>query len=300
MSFTSCEGVCCICPRQCHAVRGKLGGGYCGMPETPVVSRIAPHMWEEPPISGTCGSGTVFLAGCNLRCVFCQNKVISHQKHGTPMTSDELEQKILALAESGVHNINLVTPTHYTYVLAKVLARIKHQLTIPVVWNSGGYESVQSLAMLDGLVDIYLPDFKFYSSELSMQYAGAKDYREVAEAALATMYAQVGDPVLDADGIMKRGMIVRHLVLPGCRKDSIAVLYHLSKILPRQGFLLSLMRQYTPDFAMDTPYKNLHRALTDFEYSSVADVALSLGFEGYFQDKSSSNTTFTPDFLNDT
>ena len=287
---------CTLCPRGCGVVRGS-GGGYCGMPEDLVVSRMAPHMWEEPPISGQRGSGTIFLAGCNLRCVFCQNKVISHGKHGKMMTPDELEAGMLALAESGVHNINLVTPTHYTSILARVLERVKPKLHIPVVWNSGGYESPESLASLSGLVDIYLPDFKFYDPALSKQYAGVEDYAEVASVALTTMYAQVGDPVFDSQGMMQRGLMVRHLVLPGCRKDSIAILHHLDHLLPKQGFLMSLMRQYTPTYAMDTPYKNLHRKLTDFEYTSVADVVQRLGFVGYFQGKDSADPNYTPDFL---
>ena len=287
---------CMSCPRRCHTSR-EQGGGYCGMPWDLVVSRIAPHAWEEPPISGSRGSGTVFFAGCNLRCVFCQNRVISHEKQGKQMSPDALAESILKLADTGVHNINLVTPTHYTPVIAKVLTGIKHKLTIPVVWNSSAYESPESLEMLDGLVDIYLPDFKFFSPTLSAEYAGAKDYREVASVAIKTMYAQVGDPVFDEQGIMQKGMIVRHLVLPGCRKDSIDVLRHLSNLLPRQGFLLSLMRQYTPAYAMDTPYKNLHRTLTEFEYQSVADEVQKLGLDGYCQGKDSADTAFTPNFL---
>lgn len=296
MDTLQTDAPCMSCPRRCHASR-EQGGGYCGMPWDLVVSRIAPHAWEEPPISGSRGSGTVFFAGCNLRCVFCQNRVISHEKQGKQMSPDALAESILKLADTGVHNINLVTPTHYTPVIAKVLTSIKHKLTIPVVWNSSAYESPESLEMLDGLVDIYLPDFKFFSPTLSAEYAGAKDYREVASVAIKNMYAQVGDPVFDEQGIMQKGMIVRHLVLPGCRKDSIDVLRHLSNLLPRQGFLLSLMRQYTPAYAMDTPYKNLHRTLTEFEYQSVADEVQKLGLDGYCQGKDSADTAFTPNFL---
>ena len=291
--------VCDLCPRHCHALRGEDGAGYCGMPDVAVVSRCAPHMWEEPPISGTRGSGTVFFAGCNLGCVFCQNSVISREKHGRHVSAHELEEMILALADTGVHNINLVTPTHYTHLLSEVLTRVKPKLSVPVVWNSGGYESVESLARLEGLVDIYLPDFKFCSSELSAQYAGAKDYCEVASRAIVEMYRQVGNPCFDAQGMLQRGLMVRHLVLPGCRKDSIAVLRHLSELLPQGGYLLSLLRQYTPAFAMDAPYKNLHRTLTDFEYTTVSDVALSLGVEGYFQGKASADSAYTPDFLSE-
>ncbi len=293
MTENACDG----CPRACGVVRGEAGGGYCGMPDLPVISRAAPHLWEEPPISGTRGSGTIFFAGCNLRCVFCQNKVISHGKHGSVVTPEELGDTMLRLADTGVHNINLVTPTHYTRVIAKVLEKVRPKLSIPVVWNSGGYEKADGLAMLDGLVDIYLPDFKFFSPELSAMYAGAKDYAEVATGAFKVMYEQVGKPLLDADGIMQRGLMVRHLVLPGCRKDSLLVLEHLVSFLPKDGFFLSLMRQYTPAFALDTPYENLHRRLTDFEYTSVADKVQALGLNGYFQGKESADVAFTPDFL---
>lgn len=293
------ETGCAVCPRGCHAVRGTSGGGYCGMPETLTVSRCAPHLWEEPCISGKNGSGTVFFAGCNLRCVFCQNKVISHGRQGREVSEDELADMMLALADTGVHNINLVTPTHYTRPLARLLEKIKPRLHIPVVWNSGGYESVESLAMLTGLVDVYLPDFKFFSPELSESYAGARDYPRVASAALLEMHGQVGDPVFDDEGIMQKGVMVRHLVLPGCRKDSVAVLRHLSELMPVRALRLSLMRQYTPHFAMDTPYKNLHRTLTEFEYASVAEEALKLGFEGFFQGKDAADPSFTPDFVSE-
>ena len=266
------------------------------MPAVPVVARAALHMWEEPPISGVRGSGTVFFAGCNLRCVFCQNKIISHGRQGRAVTEDQLSDMILSLADTGVHNINFVTPTHYTPTLARVLAKVKPRLSVPVVWNSGGYESVESLAMLEGLVDVYLPDFKFFSPELAAAYAGARDYSQVASAALIEMHRQVGNPLFDETGMMQKGMMVRHLVLPGCRKDSIAVLRHLATLLPVSAVRLSLMRQYTPAFAMDTPYQNLHRVLTKFEYTSVANEALALGFEGFFQGKDAADAGFTPDF----
>ena len=203
---------------------------------------------------------------------------------------------ILSLAETGVHNINLVTPTHYTPVLARVLEQVKPRLTVPVVWNSGGYETAEGLAMLDGLVDVYLPDFKFFSPDLAEMYAGARDYPRVASSALLTMHRQVGDPVFDGEGLLKKGVVVRHLVLPGCRKDSIAVLQHLATLLPASAIRLSLMRQYTPEFAKDTPYPNLHRTLTAFEYDTVSAEAIRLGFDGYFQGKESADVSFTPEF----
>ena len=289
------EPLCRICPRRCSIDRA-VRTGYCGMPDGISVARCAPHAWEEPPISGTRGSGTVFFSGCNLRCVFCQNHVISHERRGRAVTEEELLEMLMALADTGVHNINLVTPTHYTPQLVRVLEKIKPHLHIPIVWNSSGYESAESLSMLDGLVDIYLPDFKYVSPELSSAYSGAPDYAEVASAAVTAMLGQVGRVQLDPDGIMTRGMIVRHLVLPGCRKDSIAVIRRLAELLPAEDFKLSLMRQYTPEFATTCPYPNLHRRVTDFEYQSVVDEAMRLGLDGYTQGKDAATSDYTPRF----
>ncbi len=290
--MTSCR----LCPRRCGVDRVSGQSGVCGMPNTLYISRSAPHMWEEPPISGTRGSGTVFFTGCNLRCVFCQNRTISREGVGYPVTEKELTDKILELQDMGVHNVNLVTPTHYTAQLARVLEKIKPRLHIPVVWNSSGYESVDALRLVEGLVDIYLPDFKYLSPELAKAYSAAPDYADVATEAVKEMYRQVGKFVLDADGIMTRGMILRHLVLPGCRADSMAVLRHIADILPSAHIRVSIMRQYTPDFAMDCPHKNLRRRVTDFEYTSVLDEAARLGLDGYSQGKDAADKVFTPDF----
>ena len=287
---------CRLCPRHCGVDRASGQTGVCGMPDTLYISRCAPHMWEEPPISGTRGSGTVFFTGCNLRCVFCQNRTISREGVGYPVTEDELVHKILDLQEQGVHNINLVTPTHYTTQLARVLETVKPRLQIPVVWNSSGYESVEALRMVEGLVDIYLPDFKYLSPELAASYSAAPDYPDRATEAVQEMYRQVGKVTFDHDGLMTRGMILRHLVLPGCRADSMAVLRHIAAILPSADIRVSVMRQYTPDFAMDCPHKNLHRRVTDFEYTSVLDEADRLGLEGYSQGKEAADKAFTPDF----
>ncbi|MBE6585245.1 MAG: 4Fe-4S cluster-binding domain-containing protein [Ruminococcaceae bacterium] len=291
------EVSCCRnCPRRCSAKRNAEQVGYCGMTKEIYISRCAPHLWEEPPISGMKGSGTVFFTGCNLRCVFCQNAVISRDHKGEIVTGEELCRNILSLADEGVHNINLVTPTHYTEQLIPVLKKVKPHLDIPIVWNSSGYESVEALRGLEGLVDIYLPDFKYMSDELSSAYSSAPDYAQTATHAVLEMYRQVGKPIFNSNGLMKRGMIIRHLVLPGCRKDSIAILHHLADILPPDGFKLSLMRQYTPEFALHTPYKNLHRKVTDFEYTSVLEEAVSLGLDGYSQGKDSATAQFTPSF----
>ena len=287
---------CNICPRRCRVDRSAGQLGFCGVPDTFRVARIAPHMWEEPPISGECGSGTVFFSGCSLRCVFCQNRAISREGRGDNMTDDELITRILALQEEGVHNINLVTPTHYAARLRPLLKRLRPQLRIPVVYNCGGYEDVEALHSLDGLIDIYLPDFKYISSELSKNYSGAEDYASIAKMALSEMFRQTGAAQFDRNGMMTRGMIVRHLVLPGCRKDSMNVLRELAALLPVGDIRLSLMCQYTPDFALDCPYPNLHRKLTSFEYTSVLRVADELGFDGYRQSPESVGAQYTPDF----
>ncbi len=288
--------LCLNCPRHCHVDRAAGQLGICGAPDSFRIARIAPHMWEEPPISGTRGSGTVFFSGCSLRCVFCQNRAISREGRGETVTDEELIDRILALQESGVHNINFVTPTHYAAQLRTLLERLRPHLRIPVVYNCGGYENVDMLRGLNGLIDIYLPDFKYISSELSRQYSGAEDYACVARAALLEMYRQVGAFSVDENGMMKTGMIVRHLVLPGCRRDSMQVLRELASLLPVRDIRLSLMCQYTPDFAADAPYPNLHRRLTSFEYTSVLDVADELGFEGYRQSLDAVGAQYTPDF----
>lgn len=294
--FVQAARSCTECPRLCGADRAAGGRGVCGMPSELTVSRIALHPWEEPPISGTRGSGTVFFAGCNLRCVFCQNRTISREGVGSVISEDDLITRMLTLQEEGAHNINLVTPTHYTTALVRLLTKIKPRLHIPVVWNSGGYESVESLRMLEGLVDVYLPDFKYMSPDLAAAYSAASDYPAVATEAVKEMYRQTGSITFDGDGIARKGVIIRHLVLPGCRADSMAVLRHLADILPVEDIRVSVMRQYTPDFAMDCPHKNLHRRLTAFEYDSVLAVADELGIVGYSQGKDAADKAFTPEF----
>lgn len=293
--------LCNICPRKCNIDRSGSERGFCSEGDGLCVARIAPHFFEEPPISGTRGSGTVFFCGCSLRCVFCQNKDISRQNgHGQPISDSELYESILKLQNSGVHNINLVTPTHFADRLIPLLERLRAtgDLNIPVVYNSSGYESVDTLKRLDGLIDIYMPDFKYFSDEIAKRYSAAPDYRKTASAAISEMLAQRGRYRYSENepDILASGVIVRHLVLPSHREDSKNVLRHLASIIEPSDVLISLMSQYTPDFAMDTPYKNLHRRVTSFEYSSVCDLATELGFEGFMQSKSSAVADFTPDF----
>ncbi len=287
---------CHLCPRQC-GVRRDLGErGVCKMGDHIRVARAALHPFEEPPISGTRGSGTVFFVGCSLGCIFCQNKAIRPCEVGKEISEEQLGELFLALQEKGAHNINLVTPTHFADRVVTALRAVKPHLHIPVVYNCGGYERVETLRTLEGLVDIYLPDFKYVSPALSRAYSAAPDYAHIAVSALAYMYKQVGAVRYDEDGMLKSGIMVRHLVLPGCRADSIAVLDKIAEILPVGDVLLSLMRQYTPDFAPEDAPRNLHRRVTSFEYDSVMSHAQTLGFDGFFQGKDAASAAFTPDF----
>lgn len=256
------------------------------------ICRAALHEWEEPCISGERGSGTVFFSGCPLHCVFCQNKEISGGGVGREVSVNELSRIFLDLQEQGAHNINLVTPTHYIPQIAEALSLVKDKLGIPVVYNTGGYERVESLQMLKGLVDIYLPDFKYYDSALSARLSGAPDYREVATDAIREMIDQVGEPRFDGD-MLRRGVIVRHLVLPGKRADSIRCMEHLHENFGNKNILISLMSQYTPIVGVP---EDLSRHVTTFEYDSVCKKAVELGFEGYFQERTSAKDTYIPDW----
>lgn len=287
---------CELCPRACGADRDAGERGVCGMANEITIARAAPHMWEEPPISGTRGSGTIFFSGCSLGCVFCQNNIISHRAHGKAVTPERLEDIMLNLSGLGVHNINLVTPTHFSDKLIPILEKVRPKLNIPIVYNCGGYESIAALRSLDGLVDIYLPDFKYFSPALSEKYSVAPDYFEVASAALSEMYRQTGKNIFDSDGIMTCGMIVRHLILPGCRHDSIELLRKLATLLPIKDIKISIMRQFTPDFVSKENYPELSRRVTSFEYDSVLREAEALGFDGYFQTADSADAKYTPDF----
>ena len=289
--------VCQMCPRRCGADRANGKTGYCGVDDTVRIARAALHLWEEPVISGTRGSGTIFFAGCNLRCVFCQNYEVSHGGKGREITTRELGDRMLSLQQQGAHNINLVTPSHYVNQIAEALQRVRSKLYIPVIYNCGGYESVEAIDSLRGLVDVYMPDMKYFSPELSRDYSGAADYFKVARAALIRMVEQVGEPVLSERGMLVRGVLVRHLVLPGCRKDSIALLGALAEAVPPEKILLSLMSQYTPEFVPDDCiYENLKRRITSLEYESVVSEMQRLGFDGFIQSRTSATADYTPKF----
>ena len=288
---------CLMCPRKCLIDREAGDRGFCGAGKEYVIGSADLHFWEEPCISGDRGSGAIFFSGCNLRCVFCQNREISREVVGKLYSEDELISKMLELQERGAHNINLVTATPYSIFIARTLEKAKGLgLTLPIVYNCGGYESLEALRALDGLVDIYLPDFKYFDDEIAKNYSLAPSYARVAGEAIKEMHRQVGKLVLDENKIAKSGLIVRHLVLPSHREDSKAVLKYLSEILPASEITLSLMRQYTPDFADAIAPKNLKRRLTSFEYEDVLDFAISLGFDGFSQEKESAKKDFTPNF----
>lgn len=284
---------CTLCTRECGADRTK-GQGFCGGGDAVRAARAALHLWEEPPISGTNGSGTVFFSGCALHCRFCQNASISQVPFGKDITPDRLCEIFFRLEAQGAHNINLVTAGHFLPYLLPALRSAKPQLSIPIVWNSGGYEKPEALRLLDGLVDIWLPDFKFFFPETARDYANAPDYPAVADAALSEMLRQVGTPVMQS-GLMQRGVILRHLVLPGHRHESIALLRHLAEAYGTSAFLLSLMSQYTP-MHEDADFPELNRRITKMEYLSVVKEAEVLGFVGFTQDKTSAERAYTPDF----
>lgn len=291
---------CTICPRRCGVNRESGEAGFCRSGALPVVSRCAPHLWEEPPVSGTRGSGALFLAGCNLRCVFCQNQCISHEPVGRAVTEEELADMLLRLADTGVHNLNLVTPTHHTPTLTRVLEKVKPLIDIPVIWNSSAYELPETLAMLDGLVDVFLPDFKYASPEIAAAYSKAPDYPARAASALASMYRLAGPIRFDAEGLVRQGVIIRHLVLPGCRRDSIEVLRQIAQMFDPPTVRVSVMRQYTPDFLDPScPHKNLRRRVTEFEYASVLEEADRLGLIGYRQGKEAATAAYTPNFTDE-
>ena len=286
--------LCNLCPRMCGARRdAKRGNGYCRMGAMPVVARAALHFWEEPCISGTKGSGTVFFTGCSLQCVFCQNEQISVRREvGRALTARELSDVFFRLIEQGAHNINLVNPTHFASGIAEAL-RFR-PLPVPVVYNSGGYERAETLRMLEGLISIYLPDYKYRDSALSQRLSGAADYPEHAAEAILEMVRQTGPASFDGDGMLQRGTIVRHLILPGHTRNSIEVLDWLKENLP-EGTLVSLMSQYVP-CGRAADYPEIDRRITKREYEKVQQHLFALGLDGYVQERKSAKKDFIPPF----
>ena len=287
---------CTLCPRRCHADRAAGQTGYCGQTADIKAARASLHFWEEPCISGTKGSGTVFFSGCNMRCIFCQNHNISMGKAGKTISREHLAEIFLNLQKQGAHNINLVTPTHYIPQIITALYTAKSRgLTVPIVYNSSGYENVDSLRLLDGLVDVYLPDMKYFSSDLSMRFSNAADYFKRACEAILEMYRQTGAAVFAKDGLMRRGIIVRHLVLPGQTKDSKKVLRYLHETYGNNIYI-SIMSQYTPlPHVADNP--ELNRRVSVAEYDKVLRFAEQIGIEnGFVQEGTAAADSFIPEF----
>lgn len=293
---------CHCCPRQCGADRTRQYG-YCHSPAQAVAARAALHPWEEPCLSGLHGSGTIFFSGCTLHCCFCQNYKISWDGFGKPISPKRLEEIFLELQEQGAHNINLVTATQYLPTLLEVLPSVKPRLSIPIVYNCGGYETIQSIDALAPYIDIWLPDLKYFSSDLSARYSGAENYFEIASAAVLRMIFHSGPPVFrefeeqgNSISLLQSGVLLRHMVLPGQKEDSIRLLHWIHDTLPAGHFLLSLLSQYTPAHKSSL-YPEIDRHLTRYEYEKVVDAALALGLEqGFRQEKSSAKEEYTPPF----
>lgn len=286
---------CQLCPRNCKVNR-NLTAGYCGCFSTIRAARAALHFWEEPCISGTRGSGAIFFSGCTLKCCFCQNHTISRGGVGKELSSQQLGEIFLSLQEQGAHNLNLVTATQFLPQILPALDAVKNRLTIPVVYNSSGYEKPETIALLKDYVDIWLPDLKYYDSDRSLRYSKARDYFTFASRAIQTMVQQCPAPVFDKEGMLQRGVLIRHMVLPGCKEDSFKLLTWLKESLPKNSFLLSLLSQYTPSYK-SSDYPEINRRVTTYEYRKVVDKAIALGLtNGFMQERTSAKSSYTPSF----
>ena len=285
--------LCNLCPRKCNAERTEYtGNGFCKMPQNPVLARADIHNWEEPCISGDRGTGAIFFSGCSLKCCFCQNYPISHENKGEIITTERLIEIIKELEDKCVHTIDFVNPTHFSHIIIDALT--KYKPSVPVVYNSSGYDSVETLEKMQGLVDVYLPDLKYFSSEKSQKYAKCPDYFEKASKAILEMYRQQTKNEFK-DGIIQKGLIIRHLVLPANVDESKNILLWIKNNLPNDTYI-SLMSQYTP-YGDIKNFKELNRRLTTAEYNKVVDYFLDLGLEnGFMQEKTSAKTDFIPSF----
>lgn len=285
---------CEICPRSCKVDRTNKNG-FCRMNEMPVAAKAFLHNFEEPLISGWNGSGTIFFSGCNLRCSYCQNYPISHDCHGVEISIERLAEIYFELYEKGAHNINLVNPTHFTDSIIKSIESVKDRISIPFIWNSSGYEKPVTLRKLEGLIDVFLPDIKYYSRKLSILYSGAEDYFEYASCAVLEMYRQVGGVVVNNHGLIQKGLIIRHLVLPNSVHDSVKILEWIRDNVPRDAFI-SIMGQYTP-MHDSNKIKGLNRRLSKREYGYVLEKLNEYGFDnGYIQSLDSASSQYTPEF----
>ena len=291
---------CTLCPRECNADRASGEKGTCGVSGDGIMgARAALHMWEEPCISGKTGSGTVFFSGCPLRCVYCQNYDIAHVKRGTSITIERLAEIFLELQEKGAANINLVTPTHYTIEIIRAILIAKEKgLKLPIIYNCSGYEKVVALQILEGIVDVYLTDFKYIDSDMAKKYSKAPDYPEIVKAALDEMVRQQGSPQFDEYGMIKKGVIVRHLLLPGYLKNAKDVVKYVYETYGDNVYL-SLMNQYTP-LPYVEKYPEINRRVTEEEYEELIDYAIELGVEnGFIQEGDTAEESFIPAFNNE-
>ena len=286
--------ICNLCPRRCGALRDETRGlGRCRMPSVPVAARAALHHWEEPPISGSRGSGTIFFSGCSLGCVFCQNQEISHRDFGRAVSLERLGRICDELIAQGAHNINFVNPTHFAHAVRALL--IRHPLPVPVVWNSGGYDRVETLRALEGLVDVYLPDLKYLDPDTAGRYSAAPDYPEMAAAAIREMVRQTGPCQFDGDGLLRRGTVIRHLILPGQVEQAKRVMDWVSREFPRGTVLFSLMSQYTP-WGDLSACPELNRRLRPGEMRAAREYMENLGLDGFTQERTSAREEYTPPF----
>ena len=286
--------ICALCPRGCGAERTETAGrGYCRMPERPVLARAALHHWEEPPISGTRGSGTVFFSGCSLGCVFCQNEKISHEDFGKAVSLERLREICEALIAQGAHNLNFVNPTHYAHVLSALLENWRPP--VPIVFNTGGYDKVDTLRTLEGKVDIYLPDLKYLDGDTAGRYSAAPNYPEAAQEAIREMVRQTGPCRFDDDGLLLRGTIIRHLILPGQLNQAKAVMDWTAREFPAGTVLFSLMSQYTP-WGDLSAVPELDRRLHPGEMRAAQEYMENLGLSGFTQERTSAREEYTPPF----
>ncbi|WP_124098690.1 radical SAM protein [Ruminococcus sp. Marseille-P6503] len=286
---------CRLCPRECGINRYERTG-YCGEGANIRIARADLHFWEEPCISGKNGSGTVFFSGCALKCRFCQNYEISAENKGFEISVKQLATIFLMLQSKGAENINLVNPTHFVPQIISALELCRNRLNIPVVYNCGGYEKTETLELMRGYADIFLPDLKYYSNKLSSEYSKADDYFEKSLKAVIKMREIAGKPQFDKHGMLKKGVMIRHLVLPNHRRDSIEIMKILGRVFEKDDILISLMSQYTPVYKA-FQHKEISRRTTTFEYESVVREAEKYEFEGYIQQKSSADTAFIPEFF---
>lgn len=286
MDYVNCR----LCPRQCGVDRSAGALGFCGCPDTALVAKTMLHKWEEPALAGSGGSGAIFFGGCTLGCSYCQNRDISRHPAGTPTDSVQLRQLMEQLIAQGAENIDLVTPTQY---LPTILPALEKPLPVPVVYNCGGYESVETLRALEGKVDVYLPDLKYADNTLAMTLSGAKDYTQTAQNAIREMVRQVGTPQWKGERLIK-GVIIRHLILPGQVENSLKVLDWIGDTFTPGQVLVSLMRQYTPMPGLSAPFD---RPITEEEYQSVLSWMYLNDLEGFTQEADAADTTFIPDFL---